>query len=200
MSDEQQAGQRAAPAPGGTVGGAGAPSLAEFLTWPESEPPSEYVGGRVVEKPALAGRELWLRADLTALLYGWARASHLGAVAALVRCTFGGGSYVPDVVYYAPERRPEEAAGSLAAPPDLVVEVCPSTVDPAWVGQKLAREVADGVRLAWLIDPAERTATVYQPGAPPRLLRGGEMLDGGEVLPRFYLFLDDLFDVLDEEE
>ena len=46
---------------------------------------------------------------------------------------------------------------------------------------------------------AERTVAEYQPGQDPTTLHGGEMLDGGEVLPRFYLFLDDLFDVLDEE-
>jgi Uma2 family endonuclease len=177
------------------------PSLAEFLTWPESDPPSEYLDGRVVEKPPPVGPELWLRADLAALLYGWARASHLGAVASLVRCTFGGASLVPDLVYFSPERLPAGPAEGIGitVAPDLAVEICPSTVDPAWVGQKLAHGVAHGVRLAWLVDPAERSATVYRPGAPPITLRSGGMLDGGEVLPRFFLFLDDLFEVLDEE-
>jgi Uma2 family endonuclease len=177
---------------------AAAPTLAQFLTWPESDPPSEYVDGRVVEKPPLVGPELWLRADLTALLYGWARAANQGAVAALTRCTFGGASLIPDLIYLAPDRRADAGSG-LALAPDFAVEVCPSTVDPAWVGHKLAHCVAHGVRLAWLVDPAERTVVVYQPGQEPSTLRGGEMLDGGDVLPRFFLFLDDLFDVLDEE-
>ena len=175
-----------------------APTLAEFLTRPESDPPTEYVDGRIVEKPPLMGTELWLRADLTALLYGWARAANQGAVAALTRCTFGGASFVPDLIYLAPERRAEPAS-TLTLAPDFAVEVCPSSVDPAWVGHKLEHYVAHGVRLAWLVDPAERTVTVYQSGQEPTTLHGGDMLDGGEVLPRFFLFLDDLFEVLDEE-
>jgi Uma2 family endonuclease len=204
MNDERFAAERLSALPNGMVPApaAGRATLAEFLACPESDPPSEFVDGRVVERPPPTGPELWLRADLTALLYGWARASHLGAVAAVVRCTFGGNSYLPDLVYYAPEHRPAgsaDAVGALTTPPDFVAEICPSSVDLAWVGHKLARMVADGVRLAWLIDPAERTATVYRPGQAPLALRSGGMLDGADVLPRFYVFLDDLFEVLDEE-
>jgi Uma2 family endonuclease len=175
-------------------------TLEEFLAAPETEPRREYVAGQVVERPALAERERWLRADLATLLYGWARAMGRGAVATEVRCTFGGGSYVPDIVYFA--ERPAEAAGGpvagLHTAPDFVVEICPAAVDPAWFAPRMAAYVAHAVRLAWLIDPGEQVVTVYAPGAAPRLVTAGEMLEGGAVLPGFYLYVDDLFAVLEE--
>ena len=178
------------------------PTLAEFLTWPETDPPSEYLDGVVIQRPALLGRERWLRSDLATLLFGWARVSHQGAVATEVRCTFGGRSYVPDVVYFAPERLPrgQPKAAGIELAPDFAAEICPSAVDPAWVAEKLAHYVAHGVRLAWLVDPAEETVTVYRPASPPTPLRRGAVLEGGDVLPRFHLVVDDLFDILEEEE
>ena len=179
------------------------PTLAEFLTWPETDPPCEYLDGAVVQKPPLQARERWLRSDLATLLYGWARASRQGAVASEMRCTFGGRSYVPDVVYFSPERL---AAGQPAADqlgrgaPDFAIEVCPDAVDPAWVGEKLAHYVANGVRLAWLVDPTQETVTVYRPASAPTPLGRGALLEDEDVLPRFYLHVDDLFDVLLEEE
>jgi len=176
-------------------------TLEEFLAQPETTPPREYVAGQVVERPALAERERWLRADLATLLYGWARTTGRGAVATEVRCTFGGGSYVPDVVYFA--ERPAEGAGSaagLVATPDFVAEICPAAVDPAWFAARMAEYVAHAVRLAWLIDPAEQVVTVYAPGEGPQRVTAGGMLDGGAVLPGFFLYVDDLFAVLEEEE
>jgi Uma2 family endonuclease len=177
-------------------------TLEEFLALPERDPPLEYIDGRVVEKPPLVGRENWLRADLAGLLYGWARASRQGAAASGVRCTLGGNSYVPDVVYFAPEHVP--ATGAEAGPPnfapDFAVEVCPSAVDPGWVAAKTADYVAHGVRVAWLVDPIEETVTVYRPESAPVMLGRGALLEAEDVLPRFYLHVDDLFDVLAEEE
>ncbi|HLH23919.1 MAG TPA: Uma2 family endonuclease [Chloroflexota bacterium] len=176
-------------------------SLAEFLARPETDPPEEYVDGAVVRKPPLAERERWLRSDLATLLFGWARASHQGAAALAVRCVLGGDVYVPDVEYIAPGRLPasETAGGALSQPPDLAVEICPATVDPAWVAAKVARYLACGVRCAWLVDPAEETVAVYGPGAAPVTLGRGEVLEGGALLPGFYVHLDDLFDTLQEE-
>lgn len=50
-----------------------------------------------------------------------------------------------------------------------------------------------GTRLVWLADPRRRLVTVYTGDRLARLLRSGEALDGGEVLPGFVLSLDDLF-------
>jgi Uma2 family endonuclease len=171
-------------------------TLAEFLARPETEPPLEYIEGAVVEKPPLRGHALWLRADLATLLYGWARASRQGAVASGVRCTLGERSYVLDIAYFSPARL---VAGQPQGAPDLAIEICPEDVDPAWVEAKLLHCVAHGVRLAWLIDPLDTTVTVYRPGCAPVRQGRGDRLEADDILPGFYLYVDDLFAVLEED-
>ena len=108
---------------------------------------------------------------------------------------------MPDVVYVVPERLsgPERAKGALGEPPDLAVEICPAAVDPARVAEKVGRYLAHGVRLAWLVDTAEETVTVSEAEHESVTLGRGMVLEGGEVLPGFYVHLDDLFDTLLEE-
>ena len=53
--------------------------------------------------------------------------------------------------------------------------------------------IANGVRLAWLIDPYEEKAYVYRHGTDqPEVVEGfaGKTLDGADVLPGFVLPLD----------
>jgi Uma2 family endonuclease len=71
--------------------------------------------------------------------------------------------------------------------PDLVVEVISPTDRRSIVAKKVARWLAAGVRLLWLVDTRARAITVYAPEQPPRVLRDAEMLDGGDVLPGFRL-------------
>ncbi len=178
-------------------------TVAEFLARPEVDPPEEYVDGAVVQKPPLAERERWLRSDLATLLFGWARASRQGAVAAGVRCVLAGNVFVPDVVYLTPGRvavDEPDAGAALALPPDLAVEICPAAVDPAWVAAKVAGYLAHGVRLAWLVDAGAEAVTVFAPGREPTTLGRGQVREAPYLLPEFYVQLDDLFDVLHEDE
>lgn len=173
-------------------------TLADFLARSETDPAEEYVDGVLVQKPALAERERWLRSDLATILFGWARATRRGAAALAVRCVVGSDVYVPDVVYVAPGRLASQGAdgGALTEPPDLAVEICPATIDPTWAAQRLARYLAHGVRLAWLVDPAEETVTVSEAQHQPVTVGRGAVLEAGAVLPGFYVYLDDLFDTL----
>jgi Uma2 family endonuclease len=50
-----------------------------------------------------------------------------------------------------------------------------------------------GVRRALLLDPQQRTITVYAPDAEPVTLTAADTLEGGDVLPGFALPLDRLF-------
>lgn len=174
----------------------------EFLARPPSDPPEELVDGAVVVRAPLAEPERWLRSDLATLLFGWARASHQGAVAMGARCLLGPDVYVPDVSYLAPGRQTAArgaSEGALAEPPDLIVEVCPATVDPAGVRERVARYLACGVREAWLVDTGEESVTVFAAARAPITLGRGAVLESGDLLPGFYVHLDDLFDTLLEE-
>ena len=86
-------------------------------------------------------------------------------------------------------RQPGEPRGRPYCP-DFVVEIrSVSQSRPSDLTELMAkmREYQDnGARLGWLLDPLERTARIYRPGAPaPQLLHNPETLSGEDVLPGF---------------
>ena len=78
--------------------------------------------------------------------------------------------------------------------PDLVVEVRSPSESDADVRDKVGDYLRAGVRLVWVAWPPERTITVYAPGRAPVLLREGDVLDGGEVLPGFSVAMREVFE------
>ncbi len=77
--------------------------------------------------------------------------------------------------------------------PALVVEVLsPNNTKPE-IDRKLGEMFAAGCKLAWVIDPATKTARVHTSAARSRPLDESGTLDGGKVLPGFKIALADLF-------
>lgn len=50
-----------------------------------------------------------------------------------------------------------------------------------------------GVRLVWVIDPGAQTIAVLSPGEEAHTLFGGDVLEGGDVLPGFAVAIDGIF-------
>lgn len=50
-----------------------------------------------------------------------------------------------------------------------------------------------GVRLGWLIDPAEKRVQIYRLGRPTEYLNQPERLSGEDVLPGFVLGLSEIW-------
>lgn len=70
--------------------------------------------------------------------------------------------------------------------PDFVVEVRSGTDRPKKLQHKMTHTwIANGVRLAWLIDPYEEKAYIYRPGQEVEVVNGfdEQVLSGKEVLP-----------------
>ena len=84
--------------------------------------------------------------------------------------------------------------GFLDVAPDLVVEILSPTDRPAEVQRKLDEYFASGVRLAWVVDPAERVVHVHEGRLDPRRLIPGDVLSGGDVLPGLELPVDEVFE------
>ena len=101
----------------------------------------------------------------------------------------------PDVAFVSRARTGEAPKKGWAEySPDLAVEVLSSSDRPSRMAEKVAQYFEAGTRMVWLIDPEDRTAVVYASPADVRLLREGEELDGGDVVPGFRCPLADLFD------
>lgn len=79
-------------------------TLSEFLAASETQPPSEYIGGRIIQKLMPQGKHSKLQGKLITAIKEVVEASHIALALPELRCTFGGRSIVPDVVMFTWER------------------------------------------------------------------------------------------------
>jgi Uma2 family endonuclease len=73
--------------------------------------------------------------------------------------------------------------------PDFVVELRSPSDDLEALQAKMEEYLANGARLGWLIDPAERKVHVYRPSAEVVCLEDPKQVSGDPVLPGFVLDL-----------
>jgi Uma2 family endonuclease len=159
--------------------------------------PCELVEGTLVEKPMGLDESDIAGLILTALNI-FVRPRKLGMVtgeAGTLRL-FQGLVRIPDVAFiswdhFPNRKRPKTPIPLLA--PDLVVEVLSKSNRKAEMDRKLREYFSAGVRLVWIVDPRKRTARVYTAVDQSVLIKEGQSLDGGAVLPGFVLPLSELF-------
>lgn len=84
---------------------------------------------------------------------------------------------------------PEVKERFLPLCPDFVVELRSPSDALATLQAKMEEWVGNGARLAWLIDPLERTVHVYRPGAEPEVMDDPSAVCGDPELPGFSLDL-----------
>lgn len=104
----------------------------------------------------------------------------------------------PDVAFIRADRLPAGgiAPGPIRIAPDLVVEVLSPNETATELYDKLADYRAAGTALIWVVDPKYRTVTVEPNDAPSFVLRVGDTLTGGRVLPDFSCPMAELFEGL----
>ena len=71
--------------------------------------------------------------------------------------------------------------------PDFVLELLSPSDRLADAKGKMTEWLANGCQLAWLLDPATRTAYVYRPNVPVATVEAVTQLSGEDVLPSFVL-------------
>ncbi|MEO6759751.1 MAG: Uma2 family endonuclease [Saprospiraceae bacterium] len=109
-----------------------------------------------------------------------------------------GATRSPDAAWISPERLAmddgdEESFARVV--PDFIAEVRSSSDRLKPLQKKMTHTwLANGVRLAWLIDPYEEKAYLYRPDQEVEIVVGfaGKMLSGEGVLPGFELPLDEM--------
>ena len=84
---------------------------------------------------------------------------------------------------------PEEAAKFAHVCPDFVAELRSPSDGLKDLRDKMEEYIAQGVRLAWLIDPQTQTVEIYRPGDAVEVLQRPATLSGEDVLPGFVLDL-----------
>ncbi|MEA5418853.1 Uma2 family endonuclease [Spirulina sp. CCNP1310] len=105
----------------------------------------------------------------------------------------GGGYRSPDLAWIAGDRwlalSPEQREKFPPIAPDFVLELRSPSDSLTDLQTKMAEYITSGVQLAWLIDRAQRTVTIYRPNLPPEVLPQPASLEGEPVLPGFQLDL-----------
>ena len=158
--------------------------------------PCELVEGTLVEKAM--GYEESEIAGLLTFLNIFVRPRKLGIVTGAdgtIRL-FPGLVRIPDVAFaswgcFPDRKRPKARIPQLA--PDLVVEVLSKGNTKTEMAKKLGEYFGAGVRVVWLVDPRKRTVRVHTAVDQFVLIKEGQTLDGGAVLPGFVLRMDELF-------
>ncbi len=161
-------------------------------------PVCELIDGVLVEK-AMGDRESLLAMYIGGLFRNHVEPGDLGVVLGAdgVLRLGGGQLRAPDVSFIPwsafPGGEPPEDEAYWSVAPALAVEVLSPGNTTAEIDRKLRELFAAGCRLAWVIDPATKSAKVYTSAKRFKDLDSSGVLDGGKVLPGFTLPLADLF-------
>lgn len=142
-------------------------SLDEFLKLPETKPASEYIDGKIIQKPMPQGEHSTVQGELVTTINAIVKPQKVARAYPELRCTFGGRSIVPDVAVFLWERIPRTETGRVAnvfpIAPDWTIEILSPGQSTTRVLNNILHCLQHGAQLGWLIDPAESLILVYTP-------------------------------------
>ncbi|WP_206291997.1 Uma2 family endonuclease [Humisphaera borealis] len=162
----------------------------------------ELVDGTLVEK-GMGYRESMLAVAIASALFGFVRPRKLGLVATAdgMMRILPDQVRIPDVSFTSRERLPDGRVPTASIPsisPDLAVEVLSENNTVREMERKRSEYFQSGTRLVWIVDPMQRTVSVYTSPDQYTAYAADQSIDGGDVLPGFTLDLGSLFALLDE--
>lgn len=176
-------------------------TLEAFLALPETKPASEYIDGKIIQKPMPQGEHSIIQAELIIPLNSALKSQKIASAFPELRCTFGGRSLVPDVAVFTWDRIPRQDNGKIAnafnLEPDWIIEILSPNQSQTKVTKNLLYCLNHGTKLGWLIDPSEQSVFVYFPKQQPIFLEATtDRLPVPEFAQAFQLTLGELFDWL----
>ena len=101
----------------------------------------------------------------------------------------------PDVSFVTADRLKQSKRYFAELVPDLVVEIKSQSDRLKPLGEKLLSFIELGAKVGILIDPDERTVTVYNPTAEPVVLRDGDMISIPELFPGWEVAVTELWSI-----
>ncbi len=161
-------------------------TLTEFLKLPETKPASEFINGRIYQKPMPQGKHSRLQLKLCNAVNQVAEEPQIALAFPELRCTFGGRSIVPDVTVFRWERIPFDAEGEVenvfALYPDWTIEILSPDQNATKVISNILHCLKHGTQLGWFIDPDEWLIIVFLPGQQPLEIMGDDTLPVPEFM------------------
>jgi Uma2 family endonuclease len=161
----------------------------------------ELIDGELIEMAPSSSESSRVGLTFGYYLRGFAKPRGLGEVFGAeggFRVVVGGVEMVrvPDAAFVSADRLPKapDNKGFYRVAPDLVVEVVSPSDRASDVLAKVMMWLDAGARLVWVADPETRTITVTNADRSSHVLRDGDDLTGGDVLPEFVVPVAALFD------
>lgn len=155
-------------------------TLDEFLELPETKPASEFINGKIIQKPMPQGEHSLLQGQLCETINQQAREAAVAMAFPELRCTFGNQSVVPDVAVFRWQRIPRQPSGRIAnrfnLPPDWSIEILSPEQSQSRVLSNLLHCAQHGTELGWLVDPADETVLIVWPDQRVQFFEGESLL------------------------
>lgn len=130
-------------------------SLEAFLELPETKPASEYLHGRIEQKPMPQGKHSTLQ-ELITLINQRSKPEKLAYALPKLRCSFAGHSIVPDIAVFEWQRIPLDKNGEIvnkiSIAPDWMIEILSRQSSIKSIS-KLSFALQNNTQLGWLISP-----------------------------------------------
>jgi len=171
-------------------------TLEAFLKLPETKPASEYIDGRIIQKPMPQGKHSKLQGTLVTVINQVVEERKIALAFPELRCTFGGKSIVPDVAVFAWSRIPVDDNGDIANVfplyPDWTIEILSPDQSPTKVIGNILHCLKHGCQMGWLIDPEERSLLVYPAGQQPEFLQETQDILPGPTFVDLQLTVGDI--------
>jgi Uma2 family endonuclease len=148
-------------------------SLEAFLALPETKPASEYISGRMIQKPMPKARHSRLQSKLTDAINAVVEKQKIAYAFPELRCTFGGRSIVPNIAILRWQNIRFDSHGEpvddVLIAPDWTIEILSPDQSPNQVTGNILHCLQQGCQLGWLIDPSDRSVLVLQPKQQPEI-------------------------------
>ncbi|KYC35799.1 hypothetical protein WA1_05745 [Scytonema hofmannii PCC 7110] len=142
-------------------------TLKEFLHLPETKPASEYIDGKIHQKPMPQGKHSLIQGELVPAINLVVKPKRLARAFPELRCTFGDRSIVPDIAVFVwsriPHDRKGEVANAFSIAPDWTIEILSPDQSQTRVTKNILHCLKYGTQMGWSIDPEEQTVFVYRP-------------------------------------
>jgi Uma2 family endonuclease len=155
-------------------------TIEEFLQLPETEPASEFINGKIIQKPMPQGEHSQLQIDLCETINQIAKPQKIAKAFPELRCVFGGLAIIPDITVFRWERIPRLSSGRIANRfeiyPDWAIEILSPDQKYKQVLAKLLHCAEYGTELGWLLDAEDESILVVDSDRRVRELKNSDRL------------------------
>ncbi len=142
-------------------------TLTAFLATPETKPASEYIDGKIIQKPMPQGEHSTIQGELIIAINAITKPQKIARAFPELRCVFDNRAIVPDVAVFCWNRIPRNEEGSIAnnfeTAPDWIIEILSPEQSSTKVIAKILHSLKHGTQLGWLIDPKEKAIFIFYP-------------------------------------